>query len=94
MSITLIATIEIQQAHLGEVLEALKEVEAASQHDEGCEHYRLNSDPESATTFYMIEQWASSAALEAHSGSAHFKALVGKLEGKAELSIKQLDVVH
>ncbi|MGJ8514790.1 putative quinol monooxygenase [Carnimonas bestiolae] len=93
MSITLIATVEAQQAYADEVLSALKAVIAPSHQDEGCEHYQLNRDPESATTFYMIEQWASPEALDAHSSTAHFKALVSALEGKAELSIKQLEVV-
>lgn len=93
MSITLIATIDVQPDHVDEVLSALKAVMAPSRQDEGCEHYQLNRDPDSATIFYMVEQWASPEALDAHVNTPHFKALVSALEGKGELSIKQLETV-
>jgi quinol monooxygenase YgiN len=48
----------------------------------GCGQYDLHQDLANPLAFYMIEQWSSDEALQAHDASAHiqhFRASAGEL---------------
>lgn len=95
MAIGIIATFEALPEHTEAVKAALLKVIESSRKDEGNQHYHLNVDPESSTTFVMIEQWASKELLAAHEETAHFKELVASLEGKLAqpLDVTTLSVI-
>ncbi len=75
---TLIAKVGQQDA-LERHLRALLEPTRA---EAGCGQYDLHQDLANPQAFYMIEQWNSDEALQAHDASAHiqhFRATAGEL---------------
>jgi quinol monooxygenase YgiN len=79
MSVVLVATIVPLAEHRDEVILAFKETIAEVHEEDGCELYALNEAPD---RLIMIEKWASSEALAAHSKGANLAALNPKLAGK------------
>ncbi|MEZ1319612.1 putative quinol monooxygenase [Pseudomonas fluorescens] len=68
-----------QQDALERHLRALLEPTRA---EAGCGQYDLHQDLANPLAFYMIEQWSSDEALQAHDASAHiqhFRASAGEL---------------
>ena len=68
-----------QQDALEQHLRALLEPTRA---EAGCSQYDLHQDLANPQAFYMIEQWSSDEALQAHDASAHiqhFRATAGDL---------------
>lgn len=68
-----------QQDALERHLRALLEPTRA---EAGCGQYDLHQDLANPQAFYMIEQWSSDEALQAHDASAHiqhFRATAGEL---------------
>ncbi|WP_460118386.1 putative quinol monooxygenase [Pseudomonas sp. S2_C03] len=68
-----------QQDALERHLRALLEPTRA---EAGCGQYDLHQDLANPQAFYMIEQWNSDEALQAHDASAHiqhFRATAGEL---------------
>lgn len=68
-----------QQDALEQHLRALLEPTRA---EAGCGQYDLHQDQANPLAFYMIEQWSSDQALQAHDASAHiqhFRASAGEL---------------
>ncbi|WP_201193535.1 putative quinol monooxygenase [Pseudomonas fluorescens] len=68
-----------QQDALEQHLRALLEPTRA---EAGCGQYDLHQDLANPLAFYMIEQWSSDQALQAHDASAHiqhFRASAGEL---------------
>ncbi|MEO6680622.1 MAG: putative quinol monooxygenase [Pseudomonas sp.] len=66
-----------QQDALEQHLRALLEPTRA---ESGCGQYDLHQDLANPLAFYMIEQWSSDEALQAHDASAHiqnFRARAG-----------------
>ncbi|WP_065261259.1 putative quinol monooxygenase [Pseudomonas bananamidigenes] len=59
-----------QQDALEQHLRALIEPTRA---EAGCGQYELHQDLANPLAFYMIEQWASDEALQAHDASAHIQ---------------------
>ena len=57
-----------------------KELEANTvKNDEGCQRYEWYRSQE-PDTYYVIESWASEAAVEAHLKTPHFVALMPRLK--------------
>lgn len=80
-----------QQDALEQHLRALLEPTRA---EAGCSQYDLHQDLANPLAFYMIEQWSSDEALQAHDASAHiqhFRATAGDLIEHFDL--KRLRVV-
>ena len=80
-----------QQDALEQHLRALLEPTRA---EAGCSQYDLHQDLANPLAFYMIEQWSSDEALQAHDTSAHiqhFRATAGDLIEHFDL--KRLRVV-
>jgi len=59
-----------QQDALEQHLRALIEPTRA---EAGCGQYELHQDLANPLAFYMVEQWASDEALQAHDASAHIQ---------------------
>ena len=70
---------------------ALESFVAPTRAEEGCLRYDLFQDVSDPLQFTFIEEWSSSAALEAHSKSAHIAAgraqMAGKLAGPAWVQV-------
>jgi len=79
MSVVVVATIVPLAEHREEVIAAFKETIERVHEEDGCELYSLNEAPD---RLIMIEKWASSKALAAHSRGASVAALNPKLAGK------------
>lgn len=93
MSIGIVATIEAKPEYLKDVEDVLRSLVAPSRQDEGNEYYSLNVDPNSPTTFVMVERWASEEALESHNQQPHFEQLLAIKEKLAALDVKVLNTL-
>jgi len=82
MSVVVVATIQPQSGRRDQVIAALEDAVArVHAEDPGCDLYALH---ENGDQLVMIEKWASAEALTAHSQSAAFTELAGRLEGNLE----------
>ncbi|MCM2129876.1 putative quinol monooxygenase [Larsenimonas rhizosphaerae] len=94
MSITVIATIEAEEAHEKTVEKALRDVVSPSRDDAGCEMYVLSRDEDNSSLFVMLERWKDRSALKAHEQTPHYKTLMSTLKGKlVSVDIQVLDVL-
>jgi quinol monooxygenase YgiN len=74
------ASITIQDGKRDEFLSIVKElVEKTNELDAGCIRYELCVDVGNENQFYMVEQWESEQALDAHMKAAHFVNLIPKI---------------
>jgi len=77
--VVVVATIVPQAEHRDDVRNAFTHaIERVHVEDEGCLLYALHENPDG---FVMIEKWASSDALKAHSQSEAFQELTGAFGG-------------
>ncbi len=82
MPVVIVATIIPAEGHREAVITALEEAIAqVHAEDEGCELYALH---EADDRLVMIEKWASTDAIAAHSHGAALKALGAALKGKTD----------
>jgi quinol monooxygenase YgiN len=65
-------TFKISGADIDKFRTAAREVAHASKSENGCEEYTFSVDLDAPTTFYLLEQWQSEAALHAHYQTRHF----------------------
>jgi quinol monooxygenase YgiN len=65
-------TFQISSADIDAFRNAAREVAHASKSEEGCDEYVFSVDLDVQTTFYLLEQWQSEAALRAHYKTPHF----------------------
>ena len=79
--IDVIAHIQAAAGSEAVVREALESFVAPTRLEDGCLRYDLFQDVSDSTKFTFIEEWASPAALAAHSKSAHIAAGRAKMEG-------------
>ncbi|MBI2686044.1 MAG: antibiotic biosynthesis monooxygenase [Acidobacteria bacterium] len=80
--IDVIAHIHAGEGNEGVVREALESFVEPTRKEEGCLRYDLFQDVSDPLKFTFIEEWASPAALERHSQSAHIAAGRAKMNGK------------
>jgi quinol monooxygenase YgiN len=80
--IDVIAHIHAAPGHEATVREALESFVEPTRKENGCLRYDLFQDVSDSLKFTFIEEWASPAALEAHSKSAHIAAGRAKMDGK------------
>jgi quinol monooxygenase YgiN len=64
--------------HEDDVREALLALVKATREEPGNLSYKLHEDPSSPGNFYLYEEYADQAALDAHMASPHFAEAVGK----------------
>ena len=90
MSVVVVATIIPLPEHRDEVIATITETVAKVHEEDGCELYALHQADD---RLMMVEKWASSEALRAHSKGAALAAqaprLAGKLAGPAEVIVLQ-----
>ncbi|MDD0970618.1 MULTISPECIES: putative quinol monooxygenase [Pseudomonas] len=80
-----------QQDALEQHLRALIEPTRA---EADCGQYELHQDLANPLAFYMIEQWASDEALQAHDASAHIQHFRSQAEAFLEhFELKRLRVI-
>ncbi len=89
--IGVIAKIPVKNGKANDMIALLKEVMAPVAEEEGTLLYTLNRDPANPNTVVILERYKDKEALDAHSSTAHFKALFSRLPeflaGKPEISI-------
>jgi quinol monooxygenase YgiN len=78
-SIIITGVIDFDPAKRDEAVAAVTECMEATRAEEGCEHYAFSGDYTDPGRMYVSEQWASKAAMDAHSASPHLAALMGKM---------------
>ena len=90
MSVVVVATIVPRPEHRDEVIATITETVARVHQEDGCELYALHQADD---RLMMVEKWASSEELRAHSRGAALAAqaprLDGKLSGPAEVIVLQ-----
>jgi quinol monooxygenase YgiN len=82
MKIDVVAHIHAASEHLDEVRDVLQGFVGPTLAEEGCIRYDLFVDVSDAAKFTFIEEWASQAALDRHSQSAHITAGRSRMAGK------------
>jgi len=93
MSTTILATITAKPEFTGEVEAALRKMVPATRAEAGNISYELFRLKENASTFHLLEIYASDEALATHGQSAHFSELVISLAGKLTRDIQIEQVV-
>ena len=63
------------RARIDAVIDAMKEMAAATQKEDGCIHYQFYQDINDPVLFLVFEKWESTAALEAHMDTPHMAVL-------------------
>jgi quinol monooxygenase YgiN len=71
--ICLAVTYTITQGHEDEAAEHFRRLVLASRAERGCLLYIVHRATDDRRTFFIYEQYADRAALEAHRASAHFQ---------------------
>lgn len=71
------------------VLEAAKELVAASLKDNGCIAYDVFESATRSDVLMICETWKDEESLAAHSQATHFVTLVPKIEGLAEMKLEK-----
>lgn len=74
-----------------ELIETAKELVAASLADDGCVAYDLFPSATRPEVLMICETWRDAASLTAHERSAHFTALVPRMQRLGELKIERFD---
>jgi len=79
---TAIATLIAKAGQQDALEQHLRALLKPTRAEAGCGQYDLHQDLANPLAFYMIEQWSSDEALQAHDASAHiqhFRATAGEL---------------
>ncbi|GAB6395561.1 MAG: antibiotic biosynthesis monooxygenase [Bacteroidales bacterium] len=84
--LVIVATVTIHDGYKDELLNAFRDVIAATRQEEGCISYNVYEDVSNPSTLTFIEYWASQSAIDRHNQTAHLQGFVKALEGKAHLS--------
>jgi quinol monooxygenase YgiN len=89
-TLQVVAIINVKPGHRAAVQAAFAPAIVASRAEPGCLRYELFADSTNAERLVMVEEWASKAALELHTSSAHFKELVRLAGALIDLDIIEL----
>ena len=65
-------TFKVSSADVDDFKNAAREVARASNSESGCELYAFSVDLDVPTTFHLLEQWQTEAALRDHYQTPHF----------------------
>jgi quinol monooxygenase YgiN len=63
---------------IAEITTIVLKLAAHSRKETGCVSYEVLQDTSNAEIFFLIEEWTSVAALDAHNKTAHFHEAVSK----------------
>lgn len=89
-TLIVVARISVAPGHGAVVEQALREAVAATQQEDGCEHYQLFETRGEPDELVMIERWRDEAAFAAHLAGPAFARLMAVIEGKAALQATKL----
>lgn len=89
-NLIVVATIVAHAGQQGIVRAALEQVVPPSRAEAGCLRYELHVDHADAARFVMLEEWTGLDAHAEHETTAHFKALVAAVGGKADIRVDKL----
>jgi quinol monooxygenase YgiN len=78
MSVSLVVLIEVQAGKADQQVEAFRAIAPLVRAEAGCIEYELHRVQGDDTRFVITEQWASEAALAAHSVAPHMIAAAEK----------------
>lgn len=81
--------IQADEKNHAAVVEAAKELVAASLKDNGCIAYDLFQSAIRPDVLMICETWKDAESLSAHEQSAHFTALVPKIQSLAEMKLEK-----
>lgn len=81
--------IQADEKNHAAVVEAAKELVAASLKDNGCIAYDLFQSAARPDVLMICETWKDAESLSAHEQSAHFTALVPKIQSLAEMKLEK-----
>lgn len=81
--------IQVVESNRNAVLEAAKELVAASLTDEGCFAYDIFESATRKDVLLICETWKDDASLAAHEKAAHFVTLVPKIQSLATMKIEK-----
>lgn len=77
--LVVLAFFRAKPEHLAELCAALADLIRATRREPGCLRYDLHVAADDPTSFVMIEQWATPAALEFHMAQPHTQAAFAKM---------------
>ncbi len=80
----IVAKSKIKEGFQKQYLEAIKELVAKSQAEEGNVSYTVNQSASDPTVFAFIEVWKDQAAFEYHIKTEHFTTILPKLRDFVE----------
>lgn len=90
-TLTIIASITANEDSVEFVKAALLKLIVPTRAEEGCLQYDLHQDNDNLARFTVIENWASSALLQAHVENTHFKHFMKETEGVlSEFSVNKM----
>lgn len=92
LRIVAIVTVK-DEAFVADFEKAAAAVVAGSRAEEGCIYYELGKS-NTPLTYAFIEVWKSQEAIDIHNETAHFKAFVEAINGKADLSVCVTNKLH
>jgi quinol monooxygenase YgiN len=82
--LTVIAKVLSKKEFLEDVKSELMKLIEPTRKEAGCICYNLHQDNEDPAVFIFYETWESSACLERHMDSSHFKSYVDAVGSKIE----------
>lgn len=81
MTIIVMGYLRTAKGLVDKIVPALSAMMAATNAEEGCEHYSFSRHIDDPDMIIISERWASPEALAAHGASAHMKAFNQALSG-------------
>lgn len=94
-TVRIVAELEIKPEFKNELMPVFKTLVEGSRAEPGNRGYDMIEDLENSAHFFVIETWASKAAIEEHNASPHFQAFAKAIDGKAlKLSITQAKTLY
>lgn len=83
--------IQVSEDKKNEVLNAAKELVAASLKDNGCIAYDVFESYTRKDVLLIYETWKDEASLSAHEQASHFTTLVPKIQSLASMKLEKFE---
>lgn len=85
--LTVVAKVVAKKGFVESVRSELLKLVVPTRKEDGCIEYRLHQDNDNPAVFVFYENWESTACLEKHMGSDHFKSYVSAIDGMIEAKV-------
>lgn len=89
--IRLNVTVNVNPENLGEVVEGLNQLAAASRAEDGCVGYEIYQSTILPERLIIVETWESQAALDAHGQTPHYTTILPPLKDKMAMTLERFD---